>query len=297
MDNFTQQQAFEHFAAWGSGQELVRAMLLTSSRAVPGAQVDVFSDYDVILALTDIRPFFESRAWLEDFGPVLAIYRDPIVLHHGLETSGYVVQYDSSFKIDFTLWPVERLREIVAEPQLPDEFDAGYLVLLDKDGLTAGLQAPTYKAFIPTPPTEADYQEMVEGFFLETAYVAKYLWRDDMMAAKFILDHIMKQERLLPVLEWHAEIDHGWSVKPGPHGRRLKQWLRPDLWAELESTYTGAAPEANWEALFRSIALFRRAAVEVGDLLGYTYPEALEQRAVAYVNKVKRLRRDAETFS
>src|SRR5690606_33366659 len=182
-------------------------------------------------------------------------------------------------------------------PQLPDEFDAGYLVLLDKDGLTAGLQAPTYKAFIPMPPTEADYQEMVEGFFLEPAYVAKHLWRDDMMAAKFILDHIMKQERLRPILEWRAEIDHGWSVKPGPYGRRLKQWLRPDLWAALESTYTGAEPEANWEALFRSIALFRRVAVEVGDLLGYTYPDTLEQRAVASVNRVKRLRRDAETFS
>ena len=124
-------------------------------------------------------------------------------------------------------------------------------------------------------------------FFLEATYVAKYLWRDDMMAAKHVLDHFMKQEHLRPMLEWHVEIDHQWSVKPGPYGRRLKQWLRPNLWAELESTYTGAGLEANWETLFRTMTLMRRVATEVGERLGYVYPQALEQRVVAFLQKVK----------
>ena len=49
----------------------VRAMLLTSSRADPKAHLDLFSDYDVILVVTDIHPFFEDRTWLQDFGQVL----------------------------------------------------------------------------------------------------------------------------------------------------------------------------------------------------------------------------------
>jgi aminoglycoside 6-adenylyltransferase len=77
----------------------------------------------------------------------------------------------------------------------------------------------------------------------------------------------------------------------------LKQWLRSDLWAELETTYTGAGLEANWDALYRSIALYRRVAVEVGDHLGYVYPHDLDRRAVAYLQKVKSLDRQAETFS
>jgi len=286
----------ERLIEWGEQQPLVRAMILTSTRAIPNASPDLFSDYDVILALRDVRPFHEDRTWLEDFGPVLALYRDPLEVDKGYLTSGNVTQYENGLKIDFTLWSVEILQRVAAEPELPAEFDAGYRVLLDKDGLTEGLKPPSYRAYIPTPPTEADYQTVIELFFLDTTYVAKLLWRDDMMAAKELLDHFVKQEHLRPMLEWRVEIDHGWSVKPGPYGRRLKKWLRPDLWTELENTYTGLEPEANWAALFDTIALFRKVALEVGQQLGYAYSYDLDRRAMAYLNKVKNLDRNAKNF-
>jgi aminoglycoside 6-adenylyltransferase len=271
-------------------------MLLTSSRASPSGVVDLFSDYDLILILTDIMPFCDDRTWLEDFGPVLALYRDPIQHERGFATSGNITQYENGLKIDFTLWPVELLQQIVVDGQLPDEFDAGYRVLLDKDGLTDGLKPPTFQAYIPKPPTEADYQEMVESFFLDTTYTAKFLWRGDLIAAKHLLDHIIKQDYLLPMLVWRSEIDHGWSVKPGLYGQRLKRWLRPDLWADLEATYTGADLEANWVALSSILALFRRVAIEVGERLGFAYPHDLDRRVNAYLQKVKQLDRGANTF-
>ncbi len=282
---------------WAEHQPGVRAMLLTSSRAIPNAPADVFSDYDVILAVRDVQQFYEDRTWLEAFGSVLVVYRDPLEPYYGFPRSAYVTQYENGLKIDFTLWPVEILQPISAEPQLPDEFDAGYRVLLDKDHLTDGLKPPTYRAYIPTPPSEIEYRDTVEGLFQEATYVAKYLWRDELMAAKHMLDHSMKQEHLRPMLEWRLEIDHHWSVKPGLYGRWLKKWLSPDLWAELESTYTGAGLEANWEAMFRTIALFRKVAIEVGDRLGYAYPHNLDQRTVAYLQKVKNLDDKAESFS
>jgi aminoglycoside 6-adenylyltransferase len=104
---------------------------LTSSRANSTAPVDILSDYDVILAVIDIQTFFEDRTWLNAFGPVLALYRDPLEPYFGFMKSAYVTQYENGLKIDFTLWPVEILQHIVATPQLPDEFDAGYLVLVD----------------------------------------------------------------------------------------------------------------------------------------------------------------------
>jgi len=45
------------------------------------------------------------------------------------------------------------------------ETDAGYLVLLDKDHLTDGLKPPTYTAYIPTPPTEIEYQRRLKYSF------------------------------------------------------------------------------------------------------------------------------------
>jgi aminoglycoside 6-adenylyltransferase len=287
----------EHLVAWAGEQDPVRAVILTSSRAIPHAPLDLFSDYDVILVLRSIQPFYADRTWLAAFGPVLAVYRDPLSAVEGLERSAYVVQYENGLKMDFSLWPVELFKQVANKGQLIAEFDAGYQVLLDKDHLTSNLKQPTYSAYIPTPPSEANYLELLEGFFLDTTYVAKFLWRDDMMAAKHILDHSLKQDHLRPMLEWHAEIDHQWTIKFGPYGRRLKQHLRPDLWTELESTYTGAELETNWEALRRTVELMRRVASEVGTNLGFTYPQEQEQRVVRYLQKVRQLDRFAPVFS
>jgi aminoglycoside 6-adenylyltransferase len=288
FDRASNEDVLQQLVKWADEQPSVRAMILTSSRAIPHAQTDAFSDYDVILALTDLKPFYENRTWLETFGRVLALYRDAVILDRGFQRSAYVTQYEDSLKIDFNLWPVELLKQIVREPELPPEFDAGYQVLLDKDHLTDGLKPPAYASYIPKRPTEAEYQAIIESFFLDTTYVAKFLWRDDLIAAKYILDHSLKHEHLLVLLGWRIEMDHQWSLKLGPYGRGLKRWLAEDLWAELEDTYTGTALNSNWSALFHTIDVMRRVAMEVGERLGYRYPEELEQRVLRYLHRVRK---------
>jgi aminoglycoside 6-adenylyltransferase len=293
---FNDDRVIRRLMHWAEKQEPIRAMLLTSTRVNPDARVDLFSDYDVVLVVTDIHPFFEDRAWLEDFGRVLVVYRDPIKLEYGIERFAYITQYEDGLKIDFTLWPVEMLPHIVAAPQLPDYLDVGYTVLMDKDDLTAGLQPPTYSAHIPSPPTRAEYEGRIEAHFHEATYVAKHLWREDLMAAKYNLDHAMKMNSLRPMLEWRMEIDRGWSVKPGAYGKGLKRHLTPETWQELKSTYAGAGEQENWDALFRTIALFRRVAIEVGQHLGYGYPHELDRRVIDYLVKVQNLDRRATSF-
>lgn len=283
----TENNVIQQLVHWAEREYLVCALILTSSRAIPHANTDALSDYDVILVLRDIKPFYDDRSWLETFGSVLALYRDPLILDRGFERSAYVTQYESGLKIDFSLWPVELFKRIASEPKLLPEFDAGYQVLIDKIHLTDGLQPPTYSAYIPKLPTDDHYQTTMEEFFLDTTYVGKFLWRDDLMAAKHILDHSLKQEYLRRMLEWRIEIDHAWSVKPGPYGRGLKRWLPPDVWADLEDTYTGADLDSNWTALFRTIDLMRRVAITVGKRLGYDYPENLEQRTRSYLLRVR----------
>src|SRR5919206_1785 len=125
---------------WSNQQQLIRAVILTSSRAIPHAALDLFSDYDVILVLRSIQPLFVDRSWLEVFGPVLAVYRDPLIDDGGQQRSAYVVQYENGLKIDFNLWPVELLQRVTRNEHLPAEFDAGYKILVDKDHLTTGLK-------------------------------------------------------------------------------------------------------------------------------------------------------------
>jgi len=292
MDERVSEDAtIQRLIQWATLRPDVRAMLLTSSRTSPTAPVDLLSDYDIIVAVDDVRPYFESRVWLKDFGPLLVLYRDPLRLFHGLERFAYITQYEDGLKIDFTLWTAGILPRVAAELALPDELDVGYAILLDKENLAKDLQPPTYQAHIPQPPAKALYLEAIELFFHEATYAAKYLWRDDLVAAKHILDQ-MKLNNLRQMLEWLIEIDHGWSLKPGVYGRYLKLYLRPDIWAQLEETYVGAVLEENWRALFKTADLFRQAAQEVGRHLGYAYPADLDRRATAYLEWVRDLPRE-----
>jgi aminoglycoside 6-adenylyltransferase len=208
-------------------------------------------------------------------------------VEYGFEQFAYITQYEDGTKIDFTLWSKGIMERVAGEPSLPDYLDIGYAVLLDKDHLTDGLKPPTYRAYIPSPPSEAEYLRVIEEFFQESTYVAKNLWRDELICMKYNLDHVMKFKLLRRLLEWRVEIDQDWSVKTGAYGRGLKRWLSPGTWEEVESTYIGAGIEANWQALFRTIGLFRRIAIAVGENLRYAYPHDLDERVVHYLQKVK----------
>ncbi len=279
---------------WAGGRDSVRAMLLTSTRAKPNAPVDALSDYDVVLVVEEIRTFFGDRSWLEDFGEVLVAYWDPVYPDpdHGVEQTGNVVQYADGLHIDFRLWPPALARRIARTPGLPAELDDGYSVLLDKDGLLDGMSPPGHAAFVPERPDEEAYLTLVNDFFSVAFDVAKWLWRDELMPAKWCLDYDMKHVCLLPMLEWRMEIDRDWSEPAGNLGKGLKKRLPPGIWAELEDTYAGAGIADNWEALFRTMALFRRVATDVADDLGYAYPRELDRRVTAYVRDIKNLDRD-----
>jgi aminoglycoside 6-adenylyltransferase len=287
-------QVLEELVRWGGDRADVRAMILTSTRADPEANPDPFSDYDVIVAVTDTRPFYEDRGWLDDFGRVLVLYRDPMRTVRGGEQFAYITQYDNGLKIDLTLCSTGVLDYIASRPSLPDDLDVGCAVLLDKDDLTRGLAPATRGAYVPEPPGEGAYRELIEEFLHEATYVAKHLWRDDLLPAKYNLDHAMKQVNLRRMLEWRIEADHGWALPTRAYGKGLKRLLPEDSWQELAATYAGAGIEENWDALFRTIDFFRTVATEVGERLGFDYPDDLDERVVRYLKEVRNLERRAD---
>jgi aminoglycoside 6-adenylyltransferase len=281
-------EVLERLVAWGEAQPSVRAMILTSSRARPDGAVDVLSDYDVILAVTDAEGFAQQRAWEAGYGDPMVRWGDQSEVF-GLVTYFRGIVYQNGTKIDYTIWPDTLLEQLAQQPALPDMLDVGYRVLLDKDGRTSGWGAPTYRAHIPVKPTETEYRDLVEEFWWSSTYVAKSLWRDELVVAKFVLDQDLRLGPLRVVLEWRIEIDHDWGVKPGVFGRGLRQLLPAGTWSELESTYVGPGSEENWAALFRTTALFLRVAQEVGEALAHDYPQEVDDPVTAYLEEVRKL--------
>jgi len=274
---------------WGEKQETVRAMLLTSTRAVPHAPLDELSDYDVVLVVKDPHPFHTDRSWLNDFGTVLVAYWDPIYSDPdtGVDKFGNVIQYADGLKIDFTLHPVSWLQTIVQFPALPDELNAGYRILLDKDALTHKMKAPTYSAYIPKVPTNEIYQKWIHEFFSDAPYAAKCLMRGELLPLKWCLDYDMKHIYLRQMFEWKIGLDTAWSVPVGALGKGLKKRLPSEIWSRLEECYAGADAAENWKALYDTMELFRLVAMEVGQRLGYAYPMDLDQQVTAFVQNMQ----------
>jgi aminoglycoside 6-adenylyltransferase len=103
-----------------------------------------------------------------------------------------------------------------------------------------------------------------------TTHVAKSLWRDDLVFAKWVLDQDLTLEAMRRRLEWRIEIDRNWTIKPGMYGRGLKRLLPPAIWSEFAETYVLLEVEEMRAALDRVIVLFRRVASDVSSALGYT---------------------------
>ena len=258
--------------AWAEAEDVVRVVVLTSTRARADGPPDALADYDVIVALTDIERFDAAAA----YGTPAARWGDKHDVH-GTTAFFRGVVYDDGVKIDWTLWP-PNVPELVAEHGLNDNLDVGYRVLLDKDGTTARWAQPSYRAHIPRRPTEAEYVGLVEEFWWSATYVAKARVRGEQFFLRFVLDVDMTHGVLRRMLEWLIESTRDWQWKPGAYGRGIERQLPPDLADELTAAY------GSFE---RTVALFRRAAREVGDALGYAYPQYADDAVSAYVVQLK----------
>jgi aminoglycoside 6-adenylyltransferase len=74
----------------------------------------------------------------------------------------------------------------------------------------------------------------------------------------------------------------------GALGRGLKKHLSTKRWTQLEDSYVGASMEENWDALLKTLELFREVGLEVANSLGFNYPKALHQGVVHYVSELRK---------
>jgi aminoglycoside 6-adenylyltransferase len=291
----SREQAEEGFLGrlvpWAEANPLVRAVLLTSTRANVSPLTDALSDYDVELYVADVAPFRDRDAWLPALGTVLLRNTPEERERHGMPEYVHGVFFDDMTKVDWVVAPAAVLAVHRAAARPPPRMDVGYRVLLDKDGLTAGLPAATGTTFLPTPPTAQEYRQLVEEFWFTATYAAKYLWRGETFGARAILDAEIRLHALRPMLGWVIGVETSWSASAGFFGRGIRRHLDPDLWAEVERAFGGSDEDGHWAALLQTTAAFRRCAELVADALGYEYPRALGERMEAYLREIRRLPR------
>jgi aminoglycoside 6-adenylyltransferase len=282
----TTKDTVKRMMGWAKENENVRIVMLTSSRANPNAEVDALSDYDIELYVKQLEPFLESDEWLEGFGAVLV--RWPYEPPDNKDRTTRLVLYEDGPRIDFQIKGVQTLAEVATAPRLPDSHDMGYQVLLDKDGMTKGIKPPTYTAYRTKAPTKSEYEALVHDFWWDITYVAKYLFRDQLFFAKYMLDDSLHHHYLKTAISWYIGAQNGWQSNPGTYGRWFKKQLEPEVWSDIEGTFAASDLAENWNAMFKAAEVFGMLASKVGEHLGYAYPFELGRNVTDYLSELRR---------
>lgn len=270
---------------WAAAEEAVRAALLTGSRADPNAPIDVLSDFDVLLFVSDDSDLAERADWLREFGSVLVTLTDRIS-YGDRDVPTLLVQYREGARIDFTLAPIEMLQRLADGSERSRELERGYRVLVDEELLAARLPPPSGLGYVPERPTEDEYVALVTEFWWESIYVAKNLMRGELLPAKYSGECVLRFECLMRMLEWYVQVERDWSQPVGSHGRGLHRLLTAEDRAALDATFADFQEAASWDALFALIRLFRGTARTVGRDLGYRYPDELDRDVEAYLREI-----------
>ncbi len=250
-------------------------------------RIRVVMDFDIVYLVADVAPFRRNLPWIERFGELMILQlpdemQDP---PPGDDSSfAYLMQFADGNRIDLGIYPLHQLDERFS--------DSLTVLLLDKDGIVGPLEPPSERGYLPKPPTARQFADCCNEFWWVCPYVAKGLWRQEILYARHMLDQVVR-EQLMQMLAWHIGVQTGFARNPGKFGKHFQRYLEPELWQMLERTYAGAGFDDTWEALLTMGSLFERIAVPLAGHFGFDYPAGDARRVRAHLEHVRRLPRDA----
>jgi len=264
---------------WAKNEEPIRALLLEGSRAA-NAPCDELADLDIDVFTRTYEPYTQDDRWLSSIGQVWVYSPDQYEWGNEIVPTRLVIFRDG-VKVDFSFVGAHRLAALADT----DDLDAGYRVLLDKDGEASKLRRPTFSKKPAPPPTEKDFVCLVSEYWFEAYHVAKYLKRGDLWLAKS-RDWETKAY-LLTMIEWHAQARHQWNYDTLYAGKHMGAWADEKVWQALHGAFAHFDRDDSWSSLLASNDLFRELATEVAESLRCAYPTDIDRNITGFILKLK----------
>ncbi len=268
--------------------ERIRAVIMNGSRTNPNAPRDIFQDFDIVYIVSDVSSFKDDKGWVKRFGEMMIMQmpedmQDPPPSNDG--SFVYLMQFTDGNRIDLGISPVSQLNET--------HRDSLSVLLLDKGGMIEPFPPASESDYLPKPPTAKLFSDCCNEFWWVSTYVAKGLWRQEILYAKCILDELVR-EPLMKMLTWHIGAKTQFLISPGKLGKYFQKYLEPYLWDMLQKTFSDGSYENTWDALFMTCNLFRKVAVPIAEHFGFDYPFDDDKRVSAHLEHVRILPRDAK---
>jgi aminoglycoside 6-adenylyltransferase len=275
-------QKLEKIIAWANSKDEIRALILSGSLAGKG-KTDKLSDYDVAVFGSDFY-FIRDNNWLNEIQNYCVCIHDQFeFLSHDIPTR--LTIFDAYFKVDFSFYPITLLHALATIKTLPDDYNIGYQILLDKDETLTKMPKPSFKGFIVKQPDEKTFTQNVNEFWFECYHVAKYLHRNDLWTGK--LRDMATKELLRQMLEWQEAGKCKWNFSAKNSGKEMQTWLNKNSWEALHQCFGKFDKKDSWDALNNTIKLFRKAARETAHNLKYEYDEQLDRYISQFINELE----------
>jgi aminoglycoside 6-adenylyltransferase len=281
------QEKLEEIIIWAENNPDIHVVLLTSSLVNPYAPIDDLSDLDVELVFENMKEYEADKKWIYLFGEPISMVEEDETYFDGKHAMKMIL-YADHVKVDFKLYQRSEFLKEVQKEQLPEDWDVGYKVLVDKDNLTKNLKSPTYQSVMIQKPTEQRFQQLMNDFWWDTTYVAKCLKRGDLFYAKFMSEDVIRTDYLVPLIEWYIASFHDWkNITTNKHGRLFRKYLSAELWTRVEATFSGSNINDNWHALYAAADLVHELGTALAQKLDFEYPQKHEHDIRKYLAEVK----------
>ena len=284
----TEREMLDLILETARSDERIRAVIMNGSRVNPNAPRDCFQDFDIVYLVTVLTPFKKNYEWIKRFGELMILQMPEDMGEpppRGDDCFVYLMQFTDGNRIDLGIFPLTHLEGI--------RKDSLSLLLLDKDGVIEPFPPASESDYLPKPPGAKAFSDCCNEFWWVCPYIAKGLWRGEILYAKFMLDQVVREE-LMRMLRWHIGVKTEFAVNPGKFGKYFQKYLEPELWDMLQRTYTDASYNHTWDALFTMCNLFRQVALPIGEHFGYDYPLEDDKRVFAHLEHVRDLPKDSK---
>ncbi|MEM1282181.1 MAG: aminoglycoside 6-adenylyltransferase [Chlamydiota bacterium] len=274
---------FKKTIDWINSKHLIRLALLTGS-FTDGSTTDEFSDLDISLFCSDPQQLTDCNSWLKDIDNVWVVIPEKYRLL-GASIPTRLVIFKGGKKVDFSFFSLDQLKVLEREG-LPDAFNIGYEVLVDKDHLGSKLPSPEFVGFREPKPSKEDFHHLIKEFWFEVYHVAKYLYRQDLWSVQFRFSGIY-HKILIKMVCWNEAGKNQWDYSTHSLGKRLDNWVGKDTWNTIRNIFPHFDAEEGWIALREMTKLFKRLSHETSKTLGYDNLLVLEGEMRQFITKLE----------
>ncbi|MBK3495841.1 aminoglycoside 6-adenylyltransferase [Viridibacillus sp. YIM B01967] len=285
----TTEQMMDLIINVATADERIRAVCMNGSRTNLNVKNDPFQDFDIVYIVTDIESFTSEPHWIDVFGERIIMQTPEDMVLFPPELGGrftYLMQLTDGNRIDLMLIPIEEQEAYYKEDSLTT-------ILLDKDQTLPQLPPPTDIDYWVQRPIETHFNDCCNEFWWVSTYIAKGLWRKEMLYAQ---EHLYNtRQMLIQMLSWQVGVQTDFSRSVGKNGKDLERLLPEGVWEQLLATYGNASYESTWQALFTMCDLFQSTAADVAEMLSFNSNEE-GNRVLGYLKHIQSLPRDSKVI-